>query len=66
MTHRQNLAAMQGRAGDVAVATASFAELLDDMARVLGPDHPYALDTRNKLAIWRGQVANSAVDESTD
>jgi hypothetical protein len=33
-------------------AATQFAQLLDDRVRVLGPDHPDTLLTRNNLAHW--------------
>ncbi|MEV7395297.1 tetratricopeptide repeat protein, partial [Streptomyces sp. NPDC091215] len=36
----------------------AFAELLDDRLRVLGPDHPDTLTTRNNLAYWRGEAGD--------
>lgn len=41
----------------------AFAELLPDMLRVLGPDHPHTLITRHNLAYWReeaGDVSGAA------
>ena len=30
--------------------------LLPDLVRVLGPDHPYTLTTRNNIAYWTEQL----------
>ncbi|MFJ8570398.1 tetratricopeptide repeat protein, partial [Streptomyces sp. NPDC093514] len=38
----------------------AYAELLADMVRVLGPDHPNTLTTRNNLAYWRGMAGDAA------
>ena len=35
-------------------AIGQFRRLLDDQVRVLGPDHPDTLTTRNNLASWLG------------
>jgi len=35
-------------------------ELLTDLLRVLGPDHPDTLTTRSNLAYWRGQAGDPA------
>ena len=37
-------------------ATGQFRQLLDDRVRVLGPDHPDTLATRNNLARWLGEA----------
>jgi hypothetical protein len=39
---------------------ANLAELLDDMVRVLGPDHPGTLHARGALAEVRGVAGNAA------
>ena len=52
--------AWTGAAGDVAGARDQFAALLPLYERVLGPEHPYTLTTRNNLAYWTGQAARSA------
>ncbi len=57
-TTRANLAAWRGEAGDPAGAAAAFAELLPDIQRVLGPEHPTTLTTRNNLAAWRGEAGD--------
>jgi hypothetical protein len=52
----------RGRAGDQAGAAAALQDLLTDRLRVLGPDHPHTLTTRNNLATWRraaGQAENT-------
>jgi hypothetical protein len=57
VTTRSNLAYWLGMAGDPAGAVAAFEELLADHLRVLGPDHPNTLTTRNNLAHWRDQLS---------
>ncbi|MFE6178837.1 hypothetical protein ACFQ8D_42610, partial [Streptomyces sp. NPDC056464] len=52
VTHN-NLAHWRGEAGDAVSAAIAFAELLPDLMRVLGPDHPHTLATRTNLAHWR-------------
>ncbi|MFD8392675.1 NB-ARC domain-containing protein [Streptomyces sp. NPDC059680] len=42
----------RGRAGDAAGAAVSFTYLLNEQVRVLGPDHPDVLATREELAHW--------------
>jgi DNA-binding NarL/FixJ family response regulator len=42
-------------------AAAAFDALVADYMRVLGPDHPDTLATRNNLAYWRGQAGDAAV-----
>lgn len=42
----------RGRAGDAAGAATSFTHLLNERARVLGPDHPDTAATRRELAHW--------------
>ena len=51
--------AFGGEAGDVAGAVTAFEVLLADQVRVLGPDHPDALTTRNNLAYWRRQAGDA-------
>ncbi|MFD0742679.1 tetratricopeptide repeat protein [Phytohabitans flavus] len=46
---------MAGEAGDAAGAAEALDEVLADRLRVLGPDHPDTLTTRNSLAYWRGK-----------
>jgi hypothetical protein len=48
------------KAGDAAGAVAAFEQLLTDWERVLGPDHPGTLTTRNNLAWWRGEAGDAA------
>jgi asparagine synthetase B (glutamine-hydrolysing) len=38
----------------------TFADLLEHVTRVLGPDHPDTLATRNNLAGWRGEAGDAA------
>ncbi|MFI9366997.1 hypothetical protein ACIG5E_39095 [Kitasatospora sp. NPDC053057] len=45
-------------AGDVAGAATAFAELLEDIVRVLGPDHPDTLAARSNPAWWRGMAGD--------
>ena len=40
-----------------------FAALLRDYLRVLGPDHPDTLTTRNNLAGWTGDAGGDAAAE---
>ncbi|WP_406500406.1 tetratricopeptide repeat protein [Streptomyces sp. NBC_01590] len=60
---RGNLALWRG---DAAGAVEAFAGLLTDQERVLGPDHPDTLTTRNNLASWqrRRAVSTSNNDHS--
>jgi hypothetical protein len=44
---------MLGEAGQPAQAADQFRGLLDDYLRVLGPDHPDTLTTRDQLAYWQ-------------
>ncbi len=48
---------MKPGSGRCAAATE---ELLVDQLRVLGPDHPRTLNTRNYLASWRGEAGDPA------
>lgn len=41
-------------------AAAAFAELMEDEMRVLGPDRPDTLTTRNNLAHWQGEAGDPA------
>ena len=50
---RRCCAFWRAKAGDVAGALVTLKELLDDMTRVLGPDHPDTLLTRHNIARWR-------------
>ncbi|WP_328459573.1 tetratricopeptide repeat protein [Streptomyces sp. NBC_00448] len=59
---RSNLAYFRGEAGDAEGAAAAFAELLDDIVRVLGPDHPSTRTAQNNLARWQGMLRT---DEDT-
>ncbi|MGW3692306.1 tetratricopeptide repeat protein, partial [Streptomyces sp. NPDC005149] len=47
-------------AGDVAGAAAALQDLLADYERVLGPDHPHTLTTRNNLAHLHGEAGDVA------
>ncbi|MER8160039.1 tetratricopeptide repeat protein, partial [Streptomyces sp. NPDC094472] len=49
----------RGEAGDVEGAAAALTELLADMVRVLGRNHPDTLTTRNNLACKRGQTGDA-------
>jgi hypothetical protein len=51
---------LAGQAGDAAGAAEAFRELLADMVRVLGPDHPHTLTARSNLAYWREQAGEAA------
>ena len=46
-------------AGHPAEALRLFRELLPDLERVLGPDHPDTLTTRNNIANWTGECGTS-------
>jgi hypothetical protein len=48
-----------GEAGQVQEAITEFRRLLEDRARVLGPDHPDTLATRNNLTFWLEQSSRS-------
>lgn len=39
--------------------------LLADRERVLGPDHPHTLTTRNNIAYWTGQAVNTVESAAT-
>jgi hypothetical protein len=41
-------------------AITQFTRLLDDRLRVLGPDHPATLATRNNLAFWEERLPRSS------
>jgi hypothetical protein len=43
-------------AGDAAAARDQYAELVPIRARVLGPEHPETLATRQALARWTGEA----------
>jgi len=47
-----------GEAGDPAGAAHALQELLTDQIRILGPDHPDTLTTRNNLAEYRAQAGD--------
>ena len=47
-------------AGMPAAALRLFRELLPDQVRVLGPDHPDVLTTRNNIAAWTSQCGDAA------
>ncbi len=49
----------RGEAGDPAGAATATEELLADRVRVLGPDHPNTLITRNNQARWRGKTGDA-------
>ncbi|MGC4813450.1 tetratricopeptide repeat protein, partial [Micromonospora sp. DT228] len=56
---RSNLATWKGETGDHHTAITAFEELLTDQLRVLGPNHPDTLRTRDNLAhilLGRGAV----------
>jgi hypothetical protein len=42
-----------GEAGKPDQAAAQYRDLLDDLLRVLGPNHPHTLTTRANLAYWQ-------------
>ena len=56
LQRRHNLAGWTGQAGEPAKARDLFADLVPDVARVLGADHPTTLITRGNLAHWTGQA----------
>ena len=51
---------MTGEAGDAAGARDQLAALLPIRERVLGPEHPDTLTTRNQLARWTGEAGDAA------
>ena len=53
-------AALDTFAGLVQAALDTFAALLDDLLRVLGPDHPDTLTARSSFAYWRGESGDPA------
>ena len=52
--HPRTTSPTGGAAGDPAGPSPPFEQLLADRLRVLGPDHPDTLTTRDNLARWRG------------
>lgn len=60
-TTRNNLASWRGEAGDLLGAVAAFEELPTDRLRVLGPDHPDTLTTRDNLVYWTKLLKDDAV-----
>src|SRR4029077_18035993 len=46
-------------AGDAREALRLYQELLPDQERVLGPDHPNVLITRNNIAGWTEETRNA-------
>ena len=50
---RSNIAYWTVRAGDVTEARRLFDRLLTDQERVLGPNHPHAINTRHALRTYR-------------
>ena len=48
-----------GAAGDAREALRLFRELLPDLERVLGRDHPDTLTTRNNIAHWTGEAGDA-------
>ncbi|MFD7025227.1 tetratricopeptide repeat protein [Promicromonospora sukumoe] len=55
---RNDLASAHNSAGDVRRAVLSFEQTLTDCERVLGPDHPNTLTSRNNLAHAYGSAGN--------
>ncbi|MFV2019936.1 tetratricopeptide repeat protein [Micromonospora sp. LOL_023] len=49
-----------GETGQVGAAATALEELLADVRRVLGPDHPDTLTARSNLAHWRGEAGDPA------
>nr|WSX77594.1 tetratricopeptide repeat protein [Streptomyces sp. NBC_00899] len=56
---RLTLAGMRAEGGDVAGALAAYASLAADMARTLGEDHRGTRGARHRLALWRGEPAQT-------
>jgi hypothetical protein len=52
LTTEHNLAHWRGEAGDPVGAAAALAELVERELRVLGPDHPVTLETRQEFTRW--------------
>jgi hypothetical protein len=57
---RHNLYRWRGEAGDVIGASDGFTELLADRIRVLGTDHPHALNAHGEITRWRGESSDVA------
>ena len=55
LIYRAAVASWTGKSGDAAGALTLFKALLPDQDRVLGKDHPDALNTRHSIAIWTGE-----------
>jgi hypothetical protein len=53
-------AGWQGTAGDPAGAATALANLLTDVVRVLGPDHPDTRMAQAAVEHWRRQISESA------
>ena len=51
--------AWTGQCGDAREALRLFQALLPDRERVLGPDHPETLRTRNNTAHWTGECGDA-------
>ncbi|WP_192581153.1 tetratricopeptide repeat protein [Micromonospora noduli] len=49
-----------GSTGQVSAAKAASEQLLADVLRVLGPDHPDTFATRHHIAYWRGEAGDPA------
>jgi hypothetical protein len=49
----------RGQAGDRTGAATGFEQLLTDLLRVLGPDHPNTLTTRGNLAMWQRHAVSA-------
>ena len=60
LTTRTKIARWTGQGGDAAAALPLARQLLPDMVRVLGPDHPDVLTTRGNIAGWTGQGGDAA------
>ncbi|WP_435298236.1 tetratricopeptide repeat protein [Streptomyces sp. bgisy093] len=48
-----------GRTGQITAAHTYFEHLHKTAHRLLGPDHPHTLATRNSLARWRGEAGDT-------
>lgn len=53
---RNNFARLLGEAGQIQEALTQFQQLLTDQTRVLGPDHPNTLTTREHVSYWLGRA----------